>query len=198
MTVVTTFFEILSSLDIPLHGVPKRRIAKKDAPFFAVVGSASGSAFRERRRSVLDVAFRLQWSYKGKKGNETLSHTAIGNFTTAARDWSPAFREIATEQLEPAVKEQFETMGHGTWAELAPSTIKQKGNDTVLFKTGDMYRSFQHGEANHVENISRDKMIWGSIDPKALFHQTGTGSGFQRAIKGTGRGVPMRKILELD
>lgn len=145
---------------------------------------------------MLDVNFKLSWSYKGQVGSETLFHTAIGNFTTALRDWSPAFRAMVTDVLEPAVIEQFETAGHGTWAELAPSTIKRKGHDTILFETGGLYRSFLTGGADHVEEITRDQLRWGSSLARALFHQTGTGSGFQQAFKGPGRGVPMRKILQ--
>lgn len=145
---------------------------------------------------MLDVAFRVSWNYKGQKGDETLFHTAIGNFTSAQRDWTPAFRQI-TAELNAAVKEQFDTQGQGNWAQLAPSTIKAKGNDRILFETGAMYASFQSGGSNHVEEISRDRLMWGSTDPKALFHQTGTGSGFQMRVKGPGRGMPMRKIMEL-
>lgn len=147
---------------------------------------------------MLDVAFRQTWNYKGQKGTETLFHTAIGNFISAQRDWSPAFKEMADDVLDPGVMQQFETQGQGEWAALAPSTIKAKGDDTVLFRTGAMYRSFQSGGDNHVEDISRDRMLWGSTDPKALFHQTGTGSGFQVTVKGPGRGMPMRKIMVLD
>lgn len=147
---------------------------------------------------MLDVTFKLEWNYNGQRGKETLFHTAIGNFVSSLRDWAPAFRAIAHDVLEPTVMEQFETAGHGNWAPLAPSTIKQKGHDTVLFRSGAMYRSFQSGGLNHVEEISRDKMTWGSTDPKALFHQTGTGSGFQLPVKGPGRGMPMRKILQLS
>lgn len=147
---------------------------------------------------MLDVKFGLTWSYQGKKGSETLFHIAVGSFATSLRDWGPAFQAMASEVLEPGVMAQFETMGHGTWAELAPSTIKQKGHDTILFRTGAMYRSFQSGGQDHVEEITRKRMLWGSSDPKALFHQTGTLSGFQQMVKGPGRGVPMRKLLTLD
>jgi phage gpG-like protein len=147
---------------------------------------------------VLDVNFKLEWNYKGQRGKETVFHTAIGNFVTAIRDWAPGFRAMVAEVLEPAVEEQFQTAGHGTWAQLAPSTIKRKGHDTILFDTGGMFRSFQTGGANHIEEITRDRLLWGSGLSRSLFHQTGTGAGFQQIIKGAGRGMPMRKIIALD
>lgn len=147
---------------------------------------------------MLEVKFALNWNYKGQRGKETLFHTAVGSFMTAMRDWAPAFRAMVDEVLEPGVEEQFSTAGHGTWASLAPETVKQKGHDTILFDTGRLFRSFQRGGADHVEEIDRQSLRWGSRVPHALFHQTGTGSGFQQVAKSPGRGMPMRKILELS
>jgi len=146
---------------------------------------------------MLEVNFQLQWNYKGQKGKETLFHTAIGNFITAMSDWSPAFEAIAQGVLEPAVDEQFLTAGHGEWTALALSTIKRKGHDTILFFTGKMYRSFQKGGTDHVEEITRESLRWGSSNLISLFQHTGTGSGFQMQVKGPGPGIPMRKIIDL-
>lgn len=148
---------------------------------------------------MLDVNFSLTWNYKGQRGTETLFHTAIGNLMTALRDWAPAFRSMITEVLEPQVEQQFLTAGQGTWARLAPWTIRQKGHDTILFDSGNLFRSFQSGGQEHIEEISRDHLLWGSAVPYALYHQAGTGKGFQMPIvpPGLGRGMAMRKILEL-
>ncbi len=147
---------------------------------------------------MLDVKFDLTWNYKGQRGKQTLFHTAIGNFMTALRDWSPAFRAMVEEVLQPGTEEHFLTAGNGTWAALAPSTVQRKGHDTILFDSGALFRSFQKGGADHVEEISRDRLRWGSRRPYALFHQTGTGAGFQSIFKAPGaRGMPMRTILSL-
>jgi phage gpG-like protein len=146
---------------------------------------------------MLDVKFSLGWEYKGQRGTETLFHTAIGSVAASLRDWGPAFRAMATDILEPAVDEQFTTGGHGEWAPLAPSTIRAKGHDTMEFDSGRLFRSFREGGADHVQDVSRERMLWGSAVPYGVFQQTGTGSGFQQSRKGPGRGMPMRKILAL-
>lgn len=154
---------------------------------------------------MLDVNFALSWNYQGKRGTETLFHTAVGNTISALRDWSPAFQEMVTEILQPAVQEQFDTAGQGEWAELAPSTLARKahngavmGVNFILFETGRLEQSFREGGQDNVTEISRDRLIWGSRVGYGVFHQTGTGSGFQQTRKGTGRGMPMRKILVLS
>lgn len=146
---------------------------------------------------MLEVKFALEWDYNGRRGKETFFHTAIGSFVTSMRDWSPAFRAMVKDVLRPGVEEQFTTYGHGEWAPLMPETIRRKGHDTILFNTGRLYRSFQGG-SDYVEEIGRANLRWGSLVPYALFHQTGTGVGFQQLLKtAAGPGVPMRKILDL-
>lgn len=146
---------------------------------------------------MLEVDFKLNWNYKGRRGNETLFHTAIGSLQTSMRDWAPGFRAMRDEVLEPGVREQFDTEGEGSWAPLAPSTVARKGHGMILVDTNEMKSSF-FGGPSHVEDIGRQSMKWGSAVRRALFHQTGTLSGFQRTVKGAGRGIPMRKILVLD
>lgn len=153
---------------------------------------------------VLELQLKTSWSYKGQRGNETFFHTAIGNFMTAMRDWAPGFRAMADEVLEPEVRKTFETAGYGEWTDLAESTIRNKerrglwgGRLGILTDSGYMAKSFTLGGSDHVEEINRQSMRWGSRVPHALFHQTGTGSGFGRQVKGSGRGLPMRKIINL-
>lgn len=61
--------------------------------------------------------------------------------------------------------------------------------------------SFTKQGTDHVERIEEKLMEWGSADPIAVFHQTGTGKGFGHSRvetgKGTGRGMAMRKIVAL-
>lgn len=146
---------------------------------------------------MLELNLKTSWDYKGQRGNETHFHTAIGNFVTAMRDWAPAFRVMAAEVLAPSVQAQFDTHGHGTWAQLAPSTIARKGNSIILIESGRLMGSFRKGGEGHVEDIDRQSMRWGTRVPHALFHQTGTGANFQQSVR-SGRGLPMRKILNLS
>jgi hypothetical protein len=68
----------------------------------------------------------------------------------------------------------------------------------ILIGSGELMGSFLAGSPAHVEQIDRQSIKWGSRIPHALFHQTGTGTGFQRRVKGSGRGMPMRKIIDLN
>jgi hypothetical protein len=109
---------------------------------------------------------------------------------------------MVSEELEPAVEEQFATQGHGTWADLAPSTIERKKRLGFpldkLIETGAMRGSFHQSDPFNFTEITRDRLRWGSRLQRSMFHQTGTGSGFQQRQKGAGRGMPMRKIIELS
>ncbi len=154
---------------------------------------------------MLEIKFGYNWEYKGHRGKETLFPTAIGSFITAMRDWAPAFRLIAEEVFEPLVRRQFETFGAAfgaPWQKLADSTIARKGSSMILSDTGHLEDSFRKGGSEHVEDITGQTLRWGSTVPYALFHQTGTGKGFQRTSvltgPGTGRGMAMRKILSLS
>src|SRR5262249_25745794 len=110
---------------------------------------------------MLDVNFSLSWNYRGQRGTETLFHTAIGNFVSAMRDWSPAFRSMVSEVLEPAVQEQFATAGQGDWAELAPATLARKRGTAILIESGLLEGSFHTGGPDNVSEISRDRLAWG-------------------------------------
>lgn len=151
---------------------------------------------------MLEIKFGYEWNYKGHKGRETLFHTAIGNFLTALRDWAPAFRLIAHDIFEPFVERRFSSEGEGTWQTLAPATFRRKGDSRILSESGALRSSFQSGGGDHVEEITRQSLRWGSSKPYVLFPQTGTGKGFQRPSvlvgPGTGRGMAMRKILVMD
>lgn len=146
---------------------------------------------------MLELRFDLSWNYQGRKGKETLFHTAIGNFLTAMKDWSPALRSMIEEVLEPSVDERFNSSGLGEWAPLAPNTVKRKGSTEILFTSGRLKSSFTSGSGDNVSDVTRSSLRWGSRLPYSLFHQTGTRSGFQLPQKGPGPGVPMRKILKL-
>jgi len=166
--------------------------------------------------------FRLKWQYQGKTGEikageESLFHRAFMNLRHELVDWSPAFETIAEDVLTPLVEKQFETQGAAggvTWAALAETTLSARSsgrraqgilhtsNLAILQASGTLKRSFVEKGGDHVETITPKKLTWGSAVPYGLFHQTGTGKGFQRASgvptgPGSGRGMAMRKILEL-
>lgn len=154
------------------------------------------------------IKFALAWDYKGQRGSEVLFHTALGRLKEeGAGNLAPAFALIAEEILAPFVEKQFESQGAAGathWAELAESTLKARERrgikgDIILYETGKLVHSFVEKTPEHIEEISRRKLRWGSKLPYALFHQTGTGKGFQKQQiatgPGTGRGMPMRKIL---
>jgi hypothetical protein len=118
-------------------------------------------------------------------------------------NWKPAFELIADDILEKYTEDVWMKDGPG-WAELAPSTFKQRmrgGNKgaAILYDSGALSKSFRKGGEDHVETITDKLLQWGSAKRVALFAQTGTGVGFQRpepkAALGPGRGMPMRKIL---
>jgi hypothetical protein len=69
----------------------------------------------------------------------------------------------------------------------------------ILVESGALLESFQAGGTDHVERIDKKQMEWGSADPVAIWHQLGTGKGFNRRRvetgPGTGRGMAMRKMV---
>lgn len=154
--------------------------------------------------------FRLKWEYQGKSGEikagqESLFHRAFVNLRHDLMDWSPAFEIIAEDILTPFVSEQFVDQGAPggvTWQKLVASTVDRRGGSDypILINSGALLRSFVEQGGEHEQTITPKKLLWGSRVPYSLFHQTGTGKGFQRASgiptgPGTGRGMPMRKIL---
>jgi hypothetical protein len=180
----------------------------------------------------------IRWKYKEREGGEEVLSFFDAQIRNALGDFSPVFRAIASDILEPLIEVQFSSAGARAgqeWQELAPSTVAARQRRIVgglgqrdagahgrarrsvalgalvdalgfglpiLVESGALMESFQTGGADHVERIGAKEMEWGSSDPVAIFHQTGTGKGFGQARvatgKGTGRGMAMRKILFLD
>lgn len=122
-----------------------------------------------------DFQFGLQWEYNGKKGEFALIHR---RFMSGIRNWQPAFEEVADDVLEPYVVKGFQTEGHSegvTWKDLAPSTVARRGSaHPILQVSGALLESFEKGGADHHEEISARKLVWGSDVPYALFHEFGT------------------------
>ena len=154
----------------------------------------------------IDLNFGLAWEYQGKRGTDVLFHTAMLKLKDGISDWTPAFEFIAEDILEPFVAKQFLTQGAEGglhWQRIAESTKRKREfpEASVLFQTDVLERSFAREGAGHVREITPKRLRWGSSVPHAVFHQTGTGKGYQQERvqtgPGTGRGEPMRKIIVL-
>jgi phage gpG-like protein len=70
----------------------------------------------------------------------------------------------------------FSSHGDGTWPPLAPSTIAEKSKQGYppdpLVRTGTMRAHLL--DPNYAVERSHDSFAWGTDDPYAAFHQTGT------------------------
>jgi phage gpG-like protein len=124
-----------------------------------------------------DFKFGMSWQYGDKKGDFTLIHR---RFREGIRNWAPCLELVASEVLEPYVEEAFGTEGSSQgckWQDLAPSTVQRRGSDhPILHISGALEDSFKAGNANHSQEVTTRKLVWGSKVPYALFHQFGTGS----------------------
>lgn len=68
-----------------------------------------------------------------------------------------------------------ETVDGTPWAPLKPATIKRKGNDRILVEHGALIASLVTvGGPNNIAEVHPQELIFGTSDPKALFHQYGT------------------------
>jgi phage gpG-like protein len=104
------------------------------------------------------------------------------------------------------VTEQFASEGRagGTpWAALAPSTARRRRTGTSLLNvTGALLASLTDaGAPGHVEETDGQTLTLGSRLPYAIYHQTGTGTGYGQTFlpghtKGQ-RGMPMRPLIVL-
>lgn len=145
----------------------------------------------------MEFSFRTFWDYKGKRGSSALWHEA---FTRSISDWRTAFERIVNQVLNPYIQAQFSTQGAISgepWAPLAESTVKRRGSaGPILTLTGALKESFQ------TQILTERSLVWGSDVSYGIFHQTGTGKGFdQRSVptgSGTGRGMARRPPLDFS
>lgn len=70
------------------------------------------------------------------------------------------------------IKENFESQGGlvGGWTGLRPNTIASRrgGSSKILQDSGDLRKSFT------ISSVDAEKVVVGSADPKALWHERGT------------------------
>lgn len=106
-------------------------------------------------------------------GDTQVEHDLLG---LGARAIEPRpVLELIAEQLRGIERELFDTEGKGTWAPLAASTIARKGNDRILVDQGALMKSLtEQSGGDHFEVIQRTELFFGTSDPKAGFHKTGT------------------------
>lgn len=96
-------------------------------------------------------------------------------------DLRPAFLQMFT-LLEESEKRQFDSQGSygsGGWAPLSPVTLQRKAAlglpSDILVATGAMRDSLiDGGSAGAVRHMTQTRAVFGTADPKAIFHQMGT------------------------
>lgn len=112
-------------------------------------------------------------------GDERVEHQLLG-MAARAVETRPVMALIA-RSLREMEQEVFETAGHGDWPELAESTMRQKAREgystapnAVLIASGDLVTSLTSESPDHIEHISDEGLDFGTADPKAGYHMTGT------------------------
>lgn len=93
----------------------------------------------------------------------------------------PILKVIAA-QMRDQMEELFDTEGgsgsEGGWEPLAAATVAYKAREglspKILQATEEMRNSLTEEGLNHIEIIQRDELIFGTSDPKAKFHESGT------------------------
>lgn len=104
-----------------------------------------------------------------------------GIFADMMQSWRnhsyrPAFVKIR-DYFRLIHEEYFnrESGPEGPWTPLSHLTVKKKGFDTILIDFNNMRSSTLFtGAKDHVEDIEDAFLIWGTSDPKAIFHDQGT------------------------
>lgn len=107
-----------------------------------------------------------------------------------SRDFRKPFAEIA-EVMRQSFRENFLSQGRPSWQPLSTGTVaarrtqvrfsrmmvaRLRRGSSVLVDSGAMMSSFTtKGAYNNVEEITNTSVTVGSSDPKAIFHQEGTG-----------------------
>lgn len=98
---------------------------------------------------------------------------------------------VAVETLEPMTEIVLDMMraslalfnsggrrGGGSWKRLKEDTIRRKGSEIILVKTGDLKRSLtEPGAPYQIVNITRDTVEFGTDHPWAEVHHKGTKDG---------------------
>jgi phage gpG-like protein len=110
-------------------------------------------------------------------GVPAISHELVG-IRTRALNARPVLTVILAD-MRRLERELFDTEGRGEWPELAPSTLERKAAlgypPTILQATGELYADLAGGDGpHHVEHVTEDEVVYGTTNPKAARHQSGT------------------------
>lgn len=128
----------------------------------------------------------LQFEIEG----EVQLDRALSRFGDRIVDLSPFFRNVS-DQLEGAIREQFETEGQrsGGWAPLSPRYAEWKEanypGQPIMVLTGRLRESLVGGGESSIREVSRDQLKWGSSIEYGRKHQRGEGN------------LPQRRIIDL-
>lgn len=121
--------------------------------------------------------------YKDERVSIDIFDAALTGFRKNLTDFRLIFQKIAI-YLSGAVEKKFQTegaFGGISWQQLAESTVKKRKSDHPILEVSGLLRgSFLKGGTGHVEQIDEKHMLWGSGVKYGLFHQTGTGLGFEK------------------
>lgn len=112
-------------------------------------------------------------------GNEK-QQARITQLTERVQDLAPGFLAVATYLLATEAA-QFESQGAYAskgWAAIKDATLAAKlsrgGDPRILIDTGRMMKGLTEEGGEHVQIITKDSLTFGTTDPIARFHHTGT------------------------
>lgn len=128
----------------------------------------------------------LQPTWSGD-GDEALQ-AILYRFQLRFRNWRPALGDVA-RIIYQHEQDWLDSHGGGTWAPLAPGTIRQKEREGwphptwTLYRSGAMYRSLTspHGPYS-IFSVQEDELRIGVDWPVAQYHHEGKGRLPQRKL----------------
>lgn len=105
----------------------------------------------------------------------------LGSIAKGFNDFRPVFEKISDDfrKTQSAVfRSEGNYEGRKGWVSLSLNYRLQKaklyGGKPILTATGALKTSFTRKGGNHISQISSDRLILGSRDPKGGYHQSGT------------------------
>ena len=105
----------------------------------------------------------------------------LGSIAKGFKNFRPIFEKIGDDfrKTQSAVfRSEGGFEGRSGWVPLSPQYRLQKaklyGGKPILQATGALRNSFTRKGGNHICQISNDRIILGSRDPKGGYHQNGT------------------------
>lgn len=117
-------------------------------------------------------------------GEDQVNRTLLG-YAERARDMRPAWEQIK-QRFVAYEQDWFTSEGEGTWPALSPSYAHWKARHfpgrPILVRTGDLRDSVTKPD---IAVMEPGYAIFGTADPKAVYHQ-----------KGDGR-LPRRRVIDI-